>query len=130
MKLLCIFSFFCCLFFINVECYSQKGCLVGGASGNIYPNFDEEGIISGTQYYFNNGQIPTTAPSCPRAKLGTATGRTCKFSILGTSYPEYNYILLTSPSGCPIDDYTWLLILPVSLLSIYHLCDKNNASVS
>lgn len=118
-KIAILILFFRAVF--SVKSFGQVGCLVGstfyrnatGGSGGVWYDW-------GGSYPNYNTPTPTTAPACPRASLGSATGGRCRFDFWSPGL-LYNYTLLTAPIGCPIDDHIYGLILLGSGLGFLYL---------
>ena len=74
-----------------------------------------EGVISGALYYPNGGYNAVPAPSgtCRWVRIGNAPNSTnCAFLTNSGNYSLQN---------CPLDDYIWLLILPLGGLGFYYI---------
>ena len=116
---------FICYFGYQNECIADLGCFFNG-DNVIYTNdtgIDEDYYVLifyiGT-YRVYNTPLSTIPPSCPRAILGAQTSTRCL--VNGNRGRVYNYTYITrttSSISCPLDDYIWLLILPVSGLGFY-----------
>lgn len=82
----------------------SRGCLFGTQLAT------EKNVITPVYYSSNHGVVPTTAPSCPRARLIANVG-TCRFGLIGFNYEEWTYEILTPPIQCDMDHYAYGAVL-------------------
>jgi len=114
--------------FFKSVCFSATGCVVGGAYVYNYP--DPNGP-------FGTPPVPSYLLAGPPSSYGVSTSSYC-VRIYGasnscyvraispsTNSPSYGRLADYSALPCPLDDYIWLLFLPLGALTFYYMQKRN-----
>lgn len=116
---------FVLLFFVSKSSFGQTGCYIASENTIYTVNTGTDYVV---WYWFwpityrvYSNPVPTNAPSCPRAQLGSSTGNSCMRSpgSAGITGTVYNYTMLNPPTQCDFDNFTPVLVLGFAGIGIF-----------
>ena len=115
----CLVIFFC--FFVSINALAQSGCLLD--DGRLYTTYSG-GFITARLYH--GSPMYLTSGYCSWSSSSTTSCKVCLGSInIGSLIcfgavedgEQGNFTMVE----CPIDDYTWLLLVPTVVIALFKI---------